>query len=219
MLMAHEDAVRARKAELRELLRNADFEGVARLSGRDSSVARLLISMTYDKADLLGWRAIEAIGRITGGWPAGKTRNLIQRLLWMMREESGTNAWSAGEIISEILRSNPRTFEDIVPIVISFHEERILRSGAFWCMIRVGEIRPDLVAPSAHVALRYLDSEDPGERGLALLALKSLGRREHLPVVKKKLSDNAMFCYYDGTSMRATPVSAVAGEAAAALGN
>ncbi len=219
MLMAHEDAVRARKAELRELLGNADFEGVVRLSGKDRSVPRLLISMTYDKAGLLGWRAIEAIGRITEGWPAEKARNLIQRLLWMMREESGTNAWSVGEIISEMVGRNPEPFGDIVPIVISFHEEKILRTGSLWCMIKVGRARPDLAAPFARVALRYLDSEDPGERGLALQALKGLGRREHLPAVEKKLSDDALFCYYDGTSMREISIKDVAVEAAAALGN
>jgi methylated-DNA-[protein]-cysteine S-methyltransferase len=207
------------KREITALLERADHEGLAAFARKRSKTVRLLVSMTYDKAGLLGWRAIEAIGRITEGWPAEKTRNLIQRLLWMMREESGTNAWSAGEIISEMVGRNPEPFEDIVPIVISFHEERILRSGALWCMIRVGEIRPDLVAPFAHIALRYLDSEDPGERGLALLALKSLGMREHLPAVEKKVSDEAMFCYYDGTSMRETLVRVVAVEAAAALGN
>jgi hypothetical protein len=183
------------------LLDEPDFPGIVELSNAESSVARILISMSYEKYSLASWRAMEAIGKITAAMPEPKVRNLIQRLLWMMREESGTNPWSAGQIISEILRNNPTPFEDVVPIIITFHKEKILRTGSLWCMYRVGEVRPDLVVPFSDVALHYLHSEDPEDRGHALLALKGMGRGEHLPAARELLEDEEPFLYYDGRGM------------------
>jgi hypothetical protein len=205
--------------ELRELLKKGDFRGIVALSKSQSSVARILISMTYGKHSLTSWRAMEAIGNITARMPEPKVRTLIQRLLWMMREESGTNPWSAGQIISEILRSNPSSFEDIVPIIITFHDEKILRTGSLWCMYRVGAVRPDLVAPFVKVALHYLRSDDPEDRGYALLALKGMGGSEHLPAVEERVEDNATFIYYDGRAMVETRIMDLARETAESLRN
>ncbi|MBI5195639.1 MAG: hypothetical protein HZA10_04910 [Nitrospirae bacterium] len=57
---------------------------------QERGVLRLLVSMTYDKQSIISWRAIEAVGIITGR--LSKTnpeivRNLIGRLLWMIQKE------------------------------------------------------------------------------------------------------------------------------------
>ena len=99
----------------------------------------------------------------------------MQRLLWMMREESGSNAWTAGQIIGEIVSRTPKPLEDIAPIVVSFHDEPILRPGALWSLYRIGSVRPDLVAEFGPVAEEYLDDPSPLVRGLAVLALARSG--------------------------------------------
>jgi hypothetical protein len=200
------------RSRLASLLAEPDFPGILELSKAQSSVVRILISLSYERHALASWRAMEAIGKITAGMPTPKVRNLIQRLLWMMREESGTNPWSAGQIISEILRNNPSPFEDVVPIIITFHDEKILRIGSLWCMYRVGEVRPDLVVPFSDVALHYVHSDDPEDRGYALLALKGMGRAEHLPATRELLEDEGPFLYYDGRGMVEVPIMDLARE-------
>jgi hypothetical protein len=198
------------KLELQDILEQGDFEGILEMARRRSTIVRTLISLTYDKQRLVSWRAMEAIGRITAGWDTEKTRNLIQRMLWMMREESGTNPWSAGEIISEILRHNGKHFEDIIPIVISFHDEPILRIGSLWCIHRVGAVRPDLIGPWADVAREYLHSENPTERGHALLALSTIGAEKFRTDIEALSSDKAPFRYYNGEDMVDTTVGELA---------
>jgi hypothetical protein len=198
------------KTGLQDLLERGDFDGILDMARKRATIVRTLISLTYDKQRLISWRAMEAIGRITAQWDTEKTRNLIQRLLWMMREESGTNPWSAGEIISEILRQNAKHFEDIIPIVISFHDEPILRIGALWCIHRVGAVRPDLIESWAGVPREYLHSSSPTERGHALLALSTIGAEKCRTDIEALISDGAPFTYYDGKEMVETTIGELA---------
>jgi hypothetical protein len=186
------------RSALMALLDSADYSGIAGLWKRRHGVLRMLISMTYDKGDLRSWRAMEAIGRITSVMHTDRARAVIQRLLWMMREESGSNAWSAGEIIGEILAANPGPFEDIVPVIVSFHDEPLLRPGVLWAMARVAAVRPDLVESFVHVPLAYLESGETPVRGLALLALSGIKKDEVKAGIKGMFADGAVFTYYDG---------------------
>ena len=129
------------------LLRSGDHAGLIGLSKKDRSVMRILLALTYDKKALLSRRAIEAIGEITSSMPPEEARQVIQRVLWMMREESGGCAWSGPEILGEIVRGNPKPFEDIVPIIASFYEEEIFKSGVIRALERIAEVRPGLARP------------------------------------------------------------------------
>lgn len=187
-------------AEIKRLLDLADWDGLVRLHASGSSVLRRLISLTYDKADPRSWRAMQAIGAIAAALPPDAARTVVQRLLWMMREESGTNPWSAGEIIAEILWQRPGPLEDIAPIVISFHVEPILRIGALWAIVRLATVRPDLVAPFAEVPREYLGSDNPTERGFAVLAMKALGLADDAALAPLR-DDTATFRYYNGRDL------------------
>lgn len=186
------------KGELTALLNTADFDSlVARGLGR-YAVVRTLIGLTYDLDDVLSWRAIEAIGLITARMSADRVRNLLQRLLWMLREESGNNSWTAGQIIGEIISRNPGPFEDIAPIVISFHDEPVFRAGALWSMYRIGAVRPDLAEPFIEVAKEHLTDPDSRIRGLAVMALSVLGPVHSAPI-EGMCDDTGVFnLYRDG---------------------
>ena len=118
------------KSELKELLQSYRLDSIVEASIKDRSIIRMLISLVYDKEDVQSWRAIEAIG-LASGEIARKNpdviRNLSQRLLWMLREESGNGPGSAPEILGEIVRQAPDTFADIGQVVTSFHDEKMLR--------------------------------------------------------------------------------------------
>ena len=89
------------KERIRAALLGKDFEEVVRQALAEKKVLRILISLAYDKEDLLCWRAIEAMGKAAGAMaekdPA-TVRDTVQRLLWSVREESGGIGWSAPEM-------------------------------------------------------------------------------------------------------------------------
>ena len=202
-----------RKKELGRLLAAGDFDGIQDMARVRGGVVRALIGLSYEKQEVSAWRAMDAMGRICAGEPESQVRNTIERLLWMMREESGTNPWSAAEILGEILHRKPDRFTDIIPIVITFADEMIMREGALRTMWRVGQVRPELVAELAHVPLEHCEDENPQVRGYAALALRVLkegapGRDAALSILS---GDKAGFLLYDNTQLVETTVSSVAG--------
>jgi len=126
------------KPVISDLLRARDYRGLIRVSKKDRSVMRHLLALTYEKKALLSRRAIKAIGRITAEMSPEAGRRVIQRVLWMMRDDSGGSMWSGPEILGEIVRGNPEAFEDIVPIIASFHEEEFFRAGVLRALKRIG---------------------------------------------------------------------------------
>jgi len=197
------------KDELIALLSVADFDSLVARGMARYAVVRTLIGLTYDLADVQSWRAIEAIGLITARMSADRVRNLLQRLLWMLREESGTNAWTAGQIIGEIISRNPKPFEDIAPIVISFHDEPVFRVGALWSMYRIGAVRPDLAGPFVEVAKEHLTDPDPRVRGLSVMALSVLGP-EHGVLLERMYDDAGEFDLYREGAFHPATVGALA---------
>jgi hypothetical protein len=202
------------RGKIRSLLEVPDFEGLAELQRARAPVVRYLLGMTYDKADVISWRAMEAIGRLTAAMPADRVRNIIQRVLWMMRDESGGNPWSAAEVIGEIVRVSPVAFQDIIPVVISFHEEELFRLGVLRAMARMAETAAGLVRPHAWVARRYLQDPRPAVRGNALMALMALGGEGLAPECERMLGDDAAFRFYDGQGLVSSKISSIARECA-----
>jgi hypothetical protein len=203
------------RSELIKLLREGALEGLVELSGKKRNVVRRLIALTYDRDDVMSWRAMEAVGRIAGALPPEEGRELIQRVLWMMREESGTNAWSAPYILGEILRENPEPYEDIVPVLASFHEEEFFAAGVLWALLRIAQRRPRLVEPHAGVAREHISSPDPAARGYAALLMGVLGMEFALEIFA---GDETEIPLYRDGSLERKPLAELASEARHAAG-
>ena len=201
------------KQELYGYLGRADYEGLSAITRSSSMVARTLIGMSYDKDDPLSWRAIDAIGRLCVHMPEDKLRVFVQRVLWMMREESGNNAWTAAEILGEIVFRRPEPNEDIAPIVVSFHDELIMRAGALRALARIASVRPDLVDAFRSVPEQYLDDPDPAVRGYAVVALIALGAEANRAALERAVKDEGEFLYYENDELISTEISSLAGEA------
>lgn len=211
--MSRREASKTLRQEIKGLLESGDLGAITGLDARPATLIRHLIPFTYDKGDVLCWRAIEAIGRVTALMPTEEVRSTIQRVLWMMRDESGGNVWSGAEIIGEIVKTNPAPFQDIVPVLISFHEENLFRTGALWAMARIAEVRADLVEPLGDVPLGYVDSPEPALRGLALLALGRMGDGRFIPLFERKLNDTATLVVYTGGTLVRKTVGDIAARA------
>jgi len=210
------------KSEIREFLGLYQLQPIIEAAKKDRSVIRMLISFVYDKENLQSWRAIEAIGLISG--EISKTnvdviRNLSQRFLWMMRDESGNGPGSAPELLGEIVRSTPDAFADIGQVVISFHDEKMLRRGVMRAIWRIVDRRPDLLTMTQTFMEQKLclDDDDAHVRSYALMIVGILGLKEFLPDVKKLRNDASPVKIYDNGEFMVTSVAEIANTAAAGM--
>jgi len=166
------------KKEIISLLEKKDYNALSKLSLEDRKVVSSLISLTYDKDNALSWRAMEAIGLITKALSEsdpGSVRNIANRLLWMMRDESGGIPWSAPEILGEIVKNNPDLCSDIALIITSFHDEKMFTSGVLRALGRMGKINIETVDYAVPILRSYLSSTDDTLRGYAAWALGEMG--------------------------------------------
>jgi hypothetical protein len=177
------------RKEILTLLEEKKYEEIAGLAKKNiRGLFRLLISITYDKSAVLCWRAIEVTGIIAG--------EIAQRLLWMMRDESGNNPSSAPEMLGEIVRNSPDSFADIAPIIASFHDELMLRHGVLRAIFRIGEVHPDLISVSAEFTDPFLRDEDPLVRAYALLISGAYKLRGTLTAVSALKDDGSIVTLY-----------------------
>lgn len=210
----------AARSEVIANLRRNDFGRLLEVAQGDRGIFRVLISLTYDTEDIVSWRAVEAIGLIAGEramTDPSAVRVLVQRILWMMREESGNNPWSAPGILGEIVRNSPDEFCDIAPIIVSFHDEEILRRGVLRAIARIGEVRPDLLECASPVIGQYLKHPDGLTRYYALLAAGRLALKELLPSVEALLADEAEITAYRNRELETVKLANVAEETAIIL--
>jgi hypothetical protein len=205
----------SKREKISRLLEEGDLAGLVAQAGKDNSIFRTLISLSYDKESVISWRAMEAIGIIAGErarTEPGLIRNLVQRILWMMREESGNNPWSAPEMLGEIVRNAPEEFADIAPIIASFHEEEILRRGVLRALARISEVRADLVEESSAVAGSYLGHSDAVTRAYALELVRNLMAKEYLAAAEALMHDRAIVRMYSHGDFESIAVGNIAEE-------
>lgn len=193
------------KEEIKAALISSDFEKVAQLGIHNKKVFSILISFTYDKEDLLCWRAIEAIGKVSRAVAEkhpSTVRNVVQRLLWSMSEESGGIGWSAPEMLGEIAKNNPLACADIPPIILSFHKEENFLGGVLWSMGRMADAGIESAKGAAELAIKYLAHKDPSVRGLALYALSKIKKCEMSGRIKDMVHDDDWFSIYENHELR-----------------
>jgi hypothetical protein len=202
------------RKEIIPLLKEKKYDEIKEIAKKNAKgVFRLLIGITYDKSDILCWRAIEATGMMSGEIAKTNTeviRNLAQRLLWMLRDESGNNLSSAPEMLGEIVRNSPDAFADIAPVIASFHDEVMLRQGVLWAVFRIGGVRPDLISVSGDFIAPFLQDEDPMVRAYALLVAGEYSLREHLPVITALKDDGDPITLYHEGDFLSTSVGQIA---------
>jgi len=210
------------KSEIRELLGQYQLQPIIEAAKKDRSIIRMLISLVYDKENLESWRAIEAIGLVAG--EIAKTnvdliRNLCQRFLWMMRDESGNGPGSAPELLGEIVRSTPDAFCDIGQVITSFHDEKMLRRGVMRAIWRIADRRPDLICITQDLKEQKLclDDDDAGVRAYALMIAGAMGLQEYRPLMEGLMGDMSPVTIYNDGEFMKTTVSEIASKVVTGL--
>ena len=208
------------KDHIINLLKNKDYDEIIKLTSGGKKILTILISLTYDKKNVICWRAIEAIGMITGKLSKsdpGLVRNIVERLLWMIRDESGGIGWSSPEILGEIVRHNPEIFSDIAPIILSFHEEPPLCAGVLRAAGRIGKRNAEMVHYAKPIIAPYLMSPDNSVRGYAAWALGEIGDSEAASEIEKLEADENTFIFYDEGNIKEVTVGEIAAESLAKI--
>ncbi len=201
------------KKEIVILLEKKDYNALSKLALADRKVVSSLISLTYDKDNALSWRAMEAIGLATKDLSEsdpGAVRNIANRLLWMMRDESGGIAWSAPEILGEIVMNNPGLCSDFALIITSFHDELMFTSGVLWALGRMGRINDETVDYAVPIIRSYLTSADNTLRGYAARALGEMGSEASVTELENLRDDTSRIKFYEDGELNKKSVGELA---------
>jgi len=201
------------KQEIRDALLHADFDRVVLLALKNVKVFSALISLSFDKEDPLSWRAIEAMGKSAGAVAKSNpvfVRNVVQRLLWSMRDESGAIGWNAPEMLAEIVVHSPDLFADIPPIILSFHEEDVFLRGVIWAMGRITGSGIDPGHKTSDLIMQGLDHKDPSVRGLAVWTGLQLKDEKIQEKIRTMNDDEGRFTIYENHALVEKTVGEVA---------
>lgn len=209
------------KKDVRKALRDADFDRVAQLAVENQKVLGILISRSFNKDDVISWRAIEAMGlasaRVAAEADPAIVRNKVTRIIWSAREESGGMGWSAPELLGEIVRGSPRAFTDLPTIILSLHtedEEGVFLKGVLWALSRMAEAGVTSVEGADELILDSLSASDPRTRGLAARAAGRMEVSWAAEALEGLQGDHSSFPIYEDAELVETTVGR---EAAAAL--
>ncbi len=204
------------KKNILALLESRDLQGISNLKASPYKIINTLVSLSYDKKSSISWRAIEAVGLFTGEKAKEDSefvRNIVGRLLWMIRDESGGIGWSVPEMLGEIVKNNPMLCADIAPVIISFYEELMLATGVLWAVGSMGTLDQETTEDSVPLIQQFLNSSEAVQRGYAARALGALGASDAIQDIEGLVSDNTLIPVYHNGDIREKTVGDMAAEA------
>jgi len=192
--------VARKKKDIIRLLEDSNYPALTDRILKDRKVITILLSLTYDRKSYLSWRAMEVIGIATA--EIAKTdrdavRDIANRMLWMMRDESGGIAWSNPEILGEIVRNNPVLCADLAPIIMSFHEELMFTAGVLRAMGRIGRLNDDLYTYATPIIRSLLNARDNQVRGYGAWALGEMLCSEARDELEALRADDSIVDFYE----------------------
>jgi hypothetical protein len=212
--------LRPSRRQLREkivtLLQAGDFSALTKLAGQESGVAVILMQFLYDPGTLLYWRALEGLGLVAGAQPE-QVRKLINRLLYLLNEDSGSNGWGAAAALGEIGRNRVALVQEIIPMFVGFLEEPFSQEPMLWGVGRMAEAYPELLDEVVPMIVTFLTNSRPQLRALAAWGLGKARYRPAAGAIQALTGDKNPVELYDRGRLCHTTVEQVAQEALAAL--
>jgi hypothetical protein len=198
------------------LLKAGDFSGLAELAGQEMGVADILMQFFYDPGDLLHWRALEGLGHVAGSHP-DQIKKLINRLLYLLNEDSGSTGWGAASALGEIGRHQVALVQEIIPMFIGFVEDPFSREPMLWGIGRMGEAHPELLQEVLPEIVPFLTNSESQLRGLAAWALGKARYQPAAAALEALQPDPQPVQLYDRGHLLETTVGRLAREALADL--
>ena len=146
-----------------------------------------------------------------------QVRKLINRLLYLLNEDSGSNGWGAAAALGEIGRNRVVLVQEIIPMFVGFLEEPFSQEPMLWGVGRMAEVYPELLHEVVPVIVPFLTNSRPQLRALAAWGLGKARYRPAAAAIQALTGDEQPVELYDRGSLTHTTVEQVALEALAAL--
>jgi len=204
------------RENLAAFLKEGNFAAVVELSGREKAVAEVLLQFLYNPRDILQWRALEGLGQVAGAHP-DQVRPMINRLLWLLNEDSGSFGWGAAAALGEIGRRQITLIRDIIPMFCGFLWEEFSREPMLWGIGRLAEAHPEAVREIIPHVAPYLRDDEAQVRGLSAWCLGKMGAGEAREAIQGLVADPESVIVYEKGELRRTTVGELAREALARL--
>lgn len=198
------------------LLKDGDFPGLTELAGQDAGVAAILMQFFYNPGDLLHWRALEGLGYVAKSHPE-QVGKLINRLLYLLNEDSGSTGWGAASALGEIGRHQISLVKEIIPMFVGFLEEPFSQEPMLWGVGRLAEVHPEYLEEVLPGIVPFLTSPEPQLRALAAWGLGKARYGPAADAIRTLEGDGQPVQLYDHGDLYQTTVGQVAREALAAL--
>jgi hypothetical protein len=204
------------REQIATLLQAGNFQGLEELAGQDAGVAAILMQFLYDPGPLLYWRALEGLGYVAGGHPE-QVQKLINRLIYLLNEDSGSTGWGAAAALGEIGRHRVSLVKEIIPMFVGFLEEPFSQESMLWGLGRLAEVHPELLEEVFPAMLPFLAHPEPRLRALAAWGLGKGRYRPAAGTIRGLIVDDYPVQLYDGGNLFPTTVGQLAREALASL--
>jgi len=213
------------KAEVRRVLTSMDMDRALDVLYQMPlrRVINPLFSFLYAGDDLLRWKAITALGRVTARLAETDmeaARVVIRRFMWNLNDESGGIGWGSPAAMGEALACHEGLAREFASILISYAREdgnyleyEMLHPGLLWGIARLVGASPRLVQDAAFHFLPYLESKNPAVRGLAARILGLLKAREGQDRLAPLVDDKAVFHIWEDNRLVKRQVGQEAREA------
>jgi hypothetical protein len=210
--------LRLSRSQVREkivtLLKDRNFQSLMELAGRDTRVAANLMQFFYEPGDLLYWRALEGMGHVAGSHPE-QVHKLIDRLLYLLNEDSGSTGWGAAAALGEIGRNQISIIKEIIPMFVGFLEEPFSQEPMLWGVGRLAEVHPELLEEVLPFIVPFLTNPKPELRALAAWGLGNARFHQAADDIRGLLEDDQPVQFYDQGQLLQTTVGQVARKALA----
>ncbi|GAB4339327.1 MAG: hypothetical protein Kow0089_12080 [Desulfobulbaceae bacterium] len=222
------------KKEVLRLLAGDDLEKIrSTLAAMDpAEVLHGLFSGICSSDERLHWNSVACMGPVVARLAERdmeEARIVMRRLLWSLNDESGGIGWGAPETMAEIMVHHRGLAEEYIHMLISymredgeelhqdgnFLEHEVLQRGLLWGIGRLAQTRPGMLRERNVQGdlSQYLESNDPGVRGLAARAAGLLGVEEAADRLIPLLEDTRSVRFLEEDEIRQYAVGELAGQA------
>ncbi|MCX7839458.1 MAG: HEAT repeat domain-containing protein [Anaerolineae bacterium] len=177
-----------------------------------------LIALTLDADDVIGWRAVKALGlasAVVAARDAEFVRGILRRLMWSLNDESGSIGWRAPQAMGAILAATPHAFAEFAPIIASTLdvEETHFYPGVLWAIGIIAEHHADRVQFALPQIRALLHDASPQTRGMAAFCIGRLRDNASRNALAQLVTDNAPVQVFENDELVTRTVGELARQA------
>jgi len=187
---------------LPNLLQHADYSAITHLATTNKRTLSQLVALTLDANELIGWRAVKALGlasAVVAERDAEFVRGILRRLMWLMNDESGSIGWRAPQAMGAIIAQRPATFAAFITIVVTMFdvEEKHFYPGILWAIGHIAEHDAERVRYALPVVLGFVNDASPQTRGMAVWCAGTMRDARARVALQNCVNDDARVCVFE----------------------